>query len=293
MARPLAAHFVNGLNGVLVEDHRADCRPDFVTDLGMRATSEERRGAHAKNGELVTGIPRGAHVKQGDPLLSIEARALHAVGAGTPTTLDLTSYAPEEIRPVVASNRSRRSGPSPRSGASRTTRRGSLGLRGSARGRWRLVAGAGAAGALAVGMGAGSGFAYLEGHGSGTGTTQIATGSPIAVSVSAQTGTSDLLPGRAGSVYFTVRNATSSGVTLDHVNPGATVVSDNADLCASSNVSIAPTLPYAIPTAVSVGPNSASGTQSIANFVKLAPDAPGTCQGVTFTVNLTLSGQSS
>lgn len=292
MARPLAANFVKGLNGVLVEDHRADCRVDFVADLGMHATSEERRGAHAKNGELVTGIPRGAHVKQGDPLLSIEARALHAVAVGTPATIDLTSCALEEVRPLVASNRSGRSEPSPRSRASRT-RRGPRGLRGSAGGRWRLVAGAGAAGALAVGMGAGSGFAYLQGHGSGSGATQIATGSPITVSVSAQTGTSDLLPGRAGSVYFTVRNATSLGVTLDHVNPGATVVSDNADLCASSNVSIAPPLPYALPTAMSVGPNSASGTQSIADFVKLAPDAPGTCQGVTFTVNLILTGQSS
>jgi len=116
---------------------------------------------------------------------------------------------------------------------------------------------------------------------------------PVTIAVTATTGTADLLPGAAGAVYFTLHNTDSSGATFDQVAPGATVVSDNTGLCASSYVSIAQTLPYTIPTAMTVSPGATSGVQSIASLVKLASNAPGMCQGVTFTVTLTLSGKSS
>ena len=58
-------------------------------------------------------------------------------------------------------------------------------------------------------------------------------------------------------------------------------------------MSIAQTLPYAIPAEITVGPDATSGTQSIDNFVEIAPNAPSVCQGVTFTVTFTLTGVSS
>jgi hypothetical protein len=142
-----------------------------------------------------------------------------------------------------------------------------------------------------VGLVGGGAFALMISHGSGTG--RIAAGSLVTVRVTASMAAADLLPGRAGAVSFTVHNANSTGVTFDQVGQGTTVVSNNTALCANSVVSIAQQLPYNMPTAVTVSPGGTSGIQSIASLVVLAPDAPSTCQGVTFTVTLSLSGQPS
>jgi hypothetical protein len=144
-----------------------------------------------------------------------------------------------------------------------------------------------------VGLGGGGAFAFFMSQGVGSGSGDTTAGGPVTIAVTATTGKADLLPGAAGAAYFTLHNAGSSSVTFHQVASGATVVSDNTSLCASSYVSIAQTLPYTVPTAVTVSPGGTSGIQSIASLVKLAPNAPGTCQGVTFTVTLTLSGQSS
>jgi hypothetical protein len=109
----------------------------------------------------------------------------------------------------------------------------------------------------------------------------------------AATGTAQLLPGRSGAASFALHNSNPFGAVFDQVDPGATVVSDNASLCASDYVSIAQTLPYTFSPAVTVSPGGTSGAQSVPNIVKLAANAPSACQGVTFTVTMTLSGQSS
>jgi hypothetical protein len=261
---------------------------------------DEPRGAHVMKGEAPTDEPRGAHVKKGDPLLSVERRALHATAAELPVTpvfstsareaAPLVSTAPDLVLTVqVPTKQADRD----MKRVARTTKRQGAHATASRR-RWGLVPVAGATGALVVGLGGGGAFAYLDavlGHGSGSG--QTTAGGPVTAPITATTGTADLLPGRAGAAYFTLHNIDSSGDTFDQVAPGATVVSDNTSLCPSDFVSIAQTLPYTIPTAVTVSPGGTSGIQSIANLVKLAPNAPGTCQGVTFTVTLTLSGQSS
>jgi hypothetical protein len=111
--------------------------------------------------------------------------------------------------------------------------------------------------------------------------------------VAATTGKADLLPGHSGAVSFTLHNTASSSATFDQVVSGASVVSDNTALCANGYVSIAQTLPYSLPTPITVSPDGTSGVQSISNLVALASNAPNTCQGVTFTVTFTISGQSS
>ena len=261
---------------------------------------EEPRGAHVMKGEAATDEWCGAHVMKGDPLLSVERRALHAIRAEPLATPVLSTSTPEAALMVCdAPNPAVRAGTrKPEHKAAHALSRKARparrrGFRATASGRWGFVPVAGAAGALAVGLGGGAAFAFFMSQGVGSGSGYTTAGGPVTIEVTATTGKADLLPGAAGAAYFTLHNANSSSVTFHQVASGATVVSDNTSLCASSYVSIAPTLPYTIPTAVTVSPGGTSGIQSIASLVKLAANAPGTCQGVTFTMTLTLSGQSS
>ncbi len=249
------------------------------------AATEGSRGAHVMKDVAPTEGPRGAHVMGGDPLLSIENRALHAVKVEQsvgPQLSILTSEAPL----VSGGNAAPVANPH----AGRTTRHGSHATPSH---RWRLIPVAGAAGALVLGLGGGGAFAYLSNNVSGSGTGGTRTGTPVTLGVTATASKAELLPGLTGAAYFVLHNANSFRAVFDQVAPGATVVSDNTALCASSYASIAQTLPYSFSPAVTVSPGGTSGTQSIPDIVKLAPDAPSACQGVTFTVTLSLSGQSS
>ena len=270
-----------------------------VTTLGtdtIASFEDESRGAHVIKGQVPTDEPRGAHVKKGDPLCSVERRALHAMTAEPLASPEPSPFVPEPgpaVTPnaavtAVAGTLERKAARAVTRTAARSTNR--PGAHASSRRRWGLVPVAGAVAAVAVGLGGGAAYAFFTG---GPGRGFAATGTPVTIKAIATTGTADLLPGRAGAVYFTLHNPDSFGATFEQVVPGATVVSDNTDLCPSGYVSIAQTLPYTIPTGVTVSQGGTSGTQSIANLVMLAPNAPSTCQGVTFTVTLTLSGQSS
>ncbi len=265
------------------------------------------RGEHVMRDQVLALVPRGAHVKEDDPLLaverrglhvSVEQRALHAMKGQDLATPDL-GMSPSESTPLAyavshspsavelsAATPARRAAHA----RARKTRPVQQGAHRAASRRWGLVPAAGAAGALVVGLGGGAAFAFFSG---GPATGHVSTGSPVTLDAVATTGPADLLPGDAGAVYFTVHNANLFGATFSQVASGATVVSDNTGLCPSVDVSIAQALPYTFSPAITVSPGSTSGSQSISDFVDLAPDAPGSCQGVTFTVTLKLSGQSS
>jgi hypothetical protein len=143
---------------------------------------------------------------------------------------------------------------------------------------------------IALGVSGGSAWAYLASSGSGTGTAAV--GAPISTSLRASTGTADLFPGTNGAVYFTLTNSNKLSESFTSVT-SASVVSNDTVNCPNTNVSIAQTLPYAFSPSVTVGANSTSGTESIANLVTLSASAPNGCQGVSFTVTMTLSGQTS
>jgi hypothetical protein len=265
------------------------------------------RGAHIMEGYVLAEAPRGVHVREDDPFLSVERRALHAPveeralhamkrqdldsadlsmcnTESTPLAHDVSHLSSAVEVGAAASVR--------RAAHARTrrTRPVQQGAHRAASRRWGLVPVAGAAGALVVGLGGGAAFAFFSG---GPATGHVSTGSPVTLDAVATTGPADLLPGDAGAVYFTVHNANSFGAIFAQVASGATVVSDDTGLCPSSDVSIARSLPYTFSPAITVSPGSTRGSQSISGFVKLAPNAPGTCQGVSFTVTLELSGQSS
>ena len=74
-------------------------------------------------------------------------------------------------------------------------------------------------------------------------------------------------------------------VAFDSMTPGA-ITSSNPGACPSSNVTASSATGLSLP----VGANATSGAQSIANVVSMDNGAPDGCQGVTFTIALTLTG---
>jgi len=141
-------------------------------------------------------------------------------------------------------------------------------------------------------MGAGCGAAYAYFTSQGSGATAASAGSPAPVGVSAASTAGDLVPGGTGAVTFSLSNPNAVAVTISAVS-AASVASDNPAACPSSAVSVVPSsFPYTFSSIpVPAGASGVSG--SIPAFVRMSSSAPGACQGVTFSVSLTLTGQSS
>jgi hypothetical protein len=120
----------------------------------------------------------------------------------------------------------------------------------------------------------------------GTGSGNAKAASAVAVTVSAATGAADHYPGFAnGDVFFTVTNTNPYPVTFTSMTPG-TVTSSDPTNCPSANVTVAPATGLSL--AVAAGASNAPG--SVADVVSMDVNAPTGCQGVVFTIGLTLSG---
>ena len=143
---------------------------------------------------------------------------------------------------------------------------------------------------LSIGVDGGAAYAYFTTNGHGPGSASA--GSPLSIAVTATTGSPDLFPGGTGATYFTLTNNNSFGATFNTVATGATVVSQNTAACPSNNVSIDQPLPYVFSPPMTVSGSATSAVESIHNLVRLASTAPTGCQGVKFTLTLTLSGTS-
>ena len=138
--------------------------------------------------------------------------------------------------------------------------------------------------ALTVMLTAGLAVALWTANGTGSGNARALTAQTI--TVNATTGTADLYPGfTGGDVHFTLTNTNPYAVTFDSMTPGA-ITSSNPGSCPASNVSASSATGLSLP----VGANATSGAQSIANVVSMDSGAPDGCQGVTFTIALTLTG---
>ena len=143
------------------------------------------------------------------------------------------------------------------------------------------------AGALALGvmlLGGGIAGALWAASGTGSGAANAVTAQ--VVTVSAATGAADLYPGfTGGDVFFTVANTNPYSVRFTSMAVG-TVTSSDPVGCPSSSVTVA----SATGLTLAVGANATSATQSIVDVVTMVAGAPDACQGVTFTIALTLSG---
>jgi hypothetical protein len=137
---------------------------------------------------------------------------------------------------------------------------------------------------VAVVLTASVAYALWPATGSGSGRARAVTAQ--AITVTAATGAADLYPGFAGGdVFFTMTNANPYAATFTAMTPGAVTSSDPTN-CPASNVSVV----SATGLNLNVAGNTTSPTVSIADVVTMASAAPDGCQGVSFTITLSLTG---
>jgi hypothetical protein len=135
-------------------------------------------------------------------------------------------------------------------------------------------------------LGAGAAAALWSASGTGSGTARSVTAQTV--TVTAATGAADLYPGfTGGDVHFTLTNPNPYAVTFDSMTAGAITSSNPA--CAATNVTVIGATGLSIPV-VAGATNVAA---SVPNVVSMDGGAPDACQGVSFTVALTLTGTQS
>ncbi len=132
---------------------------------------------------------------------------------------------------------------------------------------------------------AGAAFALWSQSGTGTGSAKATSAVPSAVTPG--TVTADLYPGfTGGDVFFKVTNPNPYPVRFTSLTPGA-VTSSDATNCPASNVTVASRSNLSI----DVPANTTTAVErSVADVVTMAAAAPDGCQGVSFTLNVTLAG---
>lgn len=149
----------------------------------------------------------------------------------------------------------------------------------------RIVIGGLVLGAAAAALG--TAMALWSSSAVGPGNTKAL--SAVSISVTAATGAADLYPGfTQGKVFFTSANTNPYPVTYTSMVPG-TITSSDPTNCPSSNVTVANAsgLSLLVPAGAPATPGN------IANVVTMVAAAPDGCQGVVFSVALTLSGSQS
>ena len=114
-----------------------------------------------------------------------------------------------------------------------------------------------------------------------------------ALTVTARSGPADLYPGATGAVYFTVANSNPYAVTLSTVSYG--VISGGGAGCVATDVTNI-VKAIAAPTTLTpalVVPANGSIPGTIAGALTMPLTAANACQGVTFDIQITVSGVSS
>lgn len=137
--------------------------------------------------------------------------------------------------------------------------------------------------AVAIVVGGGVAYATWTASGVGSGAAKAATST--ALTVSAGTTTADLYPGfTQGDVFMTVSNPNPYPVNITSLTPGA--ITTSAPGCLATNITVATPTGLAIPVAA----NATNVAVTVPNIVTMIAAAPDACQGVTFTIAVTLAG---
>ena len=143
-----------------------------------------------------------------------------------------------------------------------------------------------AAGAIAIVSVLVAGVAFATWTANGTGSANARARTAQTVTVNATTGTADLYPGfTQGDLHFTLTNTNPYAVQFTSMTPGA-ITSSAPVACPASNLTVA----SASGLALDVAAGATSGALSVPDVVTLANAAPDGCQGVTFTVAVTMVG---
>jgi hypothetical protein len=136
---------------------------------------------------------------------------------------------------------------------------------------------------VVIGATFGSAFALWTSTGTGSGNAKALSAQNV--TVTATTGAADLYPGSTGKVFFTLTNPNPYPISFASMTPG-TVTSADPTNCPATNITVGSPTGLSLPVAA----NATSATLSISNVVTLAAAAPDGCQGVVFTIALTLTG---
>lgn len=150
---------------------------------------------------------------------------------------------------------------------------------------------AGAVAGAAVLVGGGVALAAWSASGSGTGSALAYSAQTVTINaVALNNSQASLFPGGpAGSVFFTVTNPNPYPLKITSITWG-TPVSNNTTACPSSVISVdsnAPTSGFNL----TVPANLTSGMIQVNSVLDLALSATDSCQGIGFSVPLTVSGQ--
>ena len=122
--------------------------------------------------------------------------------------------------------------------------------------------------------------------GAGSGGAAALTAQTLTVNA-APSPSADLFPGASGALQFELSNPNPYPVSLTAVAYGA-VTSSNEASCPATNLTPAADGNLASP--ISLSANAVDTAATIANAITLSSAAPDGCQGVTFTVAVTLTG---
>lgn len=153
----------------------------------------------------------------------------------------------------------------------------------SGRNKKRLIAG----GVLVAVVGSGA-VAYAAWGGTATGPGRARATTTVQATITAVDGAPDLYPGFTdGDVFFTITNPNAFEITYTAMT-AATVTSSDETNCPAANVTVDPATGLSL-----VSPPGVSETLSIADVVSMSVAAPDGCQGASFDIALTLTGQQS
>jgi hypothetical protein len=124
--------------------------------------------------------------------------------------------------------------------------------------------------------------------GSGSGGAAATVAQSLTITAVTPTGAAATLypGGPAGSVDMTISNPNPFAVTITGITWG-TPVSNNTTACPNANISLDASAPTTVSIPVPAGPPT--GAIVISGVLDLAHSAPNGCQGVSFTIPLTVS----
>lgn len=135
--------------------------------------------------------------------------------------------------------------------------------------------------------------AYALWAGTGTGAGRARATTAVAATVdpvdcAAQPGCIDLYPGyTAGDVYFTITNPNPYDITFTDMTPGAVTVLPGNPGCPAGAIVVAP----ASGLALAAPANATTAELSVLDVVTMVDTAPNECQGASFDIALTLTGE--
>lgn len=138
--------------------------------------------------------------------------------------------------------------------------------------------------AAVVLAGAGSAAAYWRTTGTGTGSAGAGTLTGVTFTTTG-TVSGPLYPNGVFNLALSVSRDATKSYTIQTMTRGSVVSSDPTN-CSASWVTVANNVPLS--QAVTKGSGAVNFT--VTSAVSMAADAPSKCQGVTFTVPMTLSG---